>query len=179
MSEINCLKCRSLWIGLAFALLGSVLIGLVIFDSSFYGENFFFFFNLVRFAIVGSALFGFIIGSYFLMREFCFKDGGLDVLAGGIVCIIGMIAMIMLLIYFVPMAYEEAVLRSIDSDDDRMIYAQTMNCRSILWHDHSVGWTSSDNKIDYDLRFDEDWSNTFRLSSIEIDNKIKECKWND
>lgn len=172
--KTNCLKCKPFWIAISLGVIGSVFIGFAVFDQSFYGDNIFIFGDLFRFGILAGLLLGSSIGSYTGLKGYCFDGMGWDYLTGGIVFTLGSIAVIMVLIYFVPMAYDESVIRSLpDLDAKKEFAANKMNCNSILWNDDRASYTSD---YDFELEFNQDWSSGFTLRGDDIDRKVKECR---
>jgi len=165
--KINCLKCKSLWIGLILGAVATIMLGLAVFNQSFYVENQYYFGDFIRFGLLIGGLIVASLGSFYMIKGFCFNDDGLDFLFGGIVCAIISIFIIMIMIYFVPMAYEESVLRNLDYDLQPYFVLNELNCNTFLGHNRYSSMSDFDRKFSFDDR---------TYVSDKLDKKYKECK---
>lgn len=162
----GCLKCKSFWILIGLGVIGSVLLGFAVFDQSFYLDNIFIFADLIRFTLLGGGIVLTTIASHHTIKGYCTGKDDIDYLIGGVVLAIVTVFLIMVAVYFVPMVYDEYVIRSLS--DEKIIVnfiANDMNCQTILWHE------SSYHQVYFDITFEK----RAGFGSDAIEQRIKEC----
>lgn len=180
--KVSCLKCGSLWVGLVIGAIAVIFIGLAIFYQQFYVENFYFLQDIIRFGILSALLLFTIFVSHSCLKAFCSGNNSdflftNENLVGGIIASIISIAIIMVIVYYLPMAYQEANLRLLylisDGNTDKMIQKiYELDCKTFQagFDQNTWGGLNSSFMLKYHS------NQNFAYGGDLIKKKIGECK---
>ena len=145
-TKINCIGCKNLWIAVAVAIVIITLTGIGIFNFNFYVENKFKIFDILRFSGLGLGIIFFGWGSQYQLRKYCFgtitEKGDLERLFLGISAIVVFAVLIMVGLFYTPMAIQEIGLRSLIEQYDNNLFGlsnvtdaiQQLDCNTFLSH---------------------------------------------
>ncbi len=170
-TKISCIKCKNLWIGIVIGIVALVFLGIGIFDSKVYSDNYYYISDGLRYSgIIG--LIGFCCKfSHYNIKRFCSKPytienggngGRLENLGWGIGLAVITITLTMILINYLPMTLQEWEVRSDDYSTESIL---ELDCKTL-----------NSNKIDnwgYDDMFYGLDNNG--VGGTQITERFKEC----
>jgi len=113
----KCVNCKKLWIGISIGFIVVLLIGIGIFDFELYEKNGYFIFDLIRFGFIIAISLGSLIGCEKLIRMYCKDDDEINLVFGILLGAVAVVC-IMILIYYLPPAAQEAEFRMMYESND-------------------------------------------------------------
>jgi len=162
----SCLQCNSFWIGIVISIIALVLLGIAVFNTDFYFDNYYTLYDFIRFGILFGLMIFCLWQSESNIRSYCNNSGDLLNFGWGIACAVGCIFFIMLAIYFLPIATIEAEIRMLADDPQKQDQRiSNLDCKIFLsnYDEYLEGYKVGD---------------TFKRSEV-IAKKLKECMIND